>query len=78
MNKFYRVVAERAHLGRSNTATITFYYKANSAISAMKKIKYQKGVKRSKLPLEVREVSEEEYRKNIQTSAYERYGVSSP
>lgn len=78
MSKFYRVVAERAHLGRGNTATITFYYKANNAISAINKVKKQKGIKRSRLPLEVKEVDEEEYNQNIKVSAYIRNGVRSP
>lgn len=78
MSKFYRVVAERAHIGRGNTATITFYYKTNSAISAMNKAKRQRGTKRSKIPLEIKEVSEEEYNQNIGVSAYVRSGVRSP
>lgn len=78
MNKFYKVVAERAHLGRGNTSPITFYFKAENAFHALQKTKHQKGIKRSHIPLLVEEVSEEEYRQNIKISAYVRSGVRSP
>lgn len=74
-NKYYKVIAERAHLGRGNTAPITFYYKAANAFEAMEKSKSQGGIKRTRLPLNVSEVSEEEYKANIGVSAYVRAGV---
>ena len=52
-NKYYKVVAERAHLGRGNTNTIAFYYKAENALDAMNKVKHQGGIKRSRVPLRV-------------------------
>lgn len=74
-NKYYKVVAERAHLGRGNTAPITFYYRAANAFEAMNKVKHQGGIKRSRVPLRVQEVSQEEYENNIKVSAYVRAGV---
>lgn len=74
-NKYYKVVAERAHLGRGNTNTIAFYYKADNALDAMNKVKHQGGIKRSRVPLRVQEVSQEEYENNIKVSAYIRAGV---
>lgn len=73
--KYYKVICERAHVGRNVTAYITFYYKAKSAIEAINKAKRQRGTKRSKLPLACQEVSKEEYESNIKTSAYVRAGV---
>lgn len=78
MSKYYKVVAERAHLGRGVTSPITFYYKADNAFHALQKTKRQRGIKRSHIPLLVEEVDEEEYNKNIKVSAYVRSGVRSP
>lgn len=77
MMKYYKVVCERAHVGRGRTAYITFYYEAENAPHAMNKAKLQRGTKRSKLPISCAEVSKEEYLDNISTSAYVRAGVRS-
>jgi hypothetical protein len=73
--KYYKVLCERAHVGKGRTAYITFYYEAENALHAMNKAKCQRGTKRSKLPLGCSEVSKEEYLANISTSAYVRAGV---
>lgn len=73
--KYYKVICERAHVGKGRTAYITFYYKVNNVIEAINKAKRQRGTKRNKLPLACQEVSKEEYESNIKTSAYVRAGV---
>lgn len=73
--KYYKVLCERAHVGKGRTAYITFYYEAENALHATNKAKRQRGTKRSKLPLTCQEVTKEEYLENISTSAYVRAGV---
>lgn len=73
--KYYKVLCERAHVGKGRTAYITFYYEAENALHATNKAKRQRGTKRSKLPLACQEVTKEEYMENISTSAYVRAGV---
>ena len=46
-----------------------------NALEAMNKVKHQGGIKRSRVPLRVQEVSQEEYENNIKVSAYVRAGV---
>lgn len=73
--KYYKVICERAHVGKGVTAYITFYYRANNVIEAINKAKRQRGTKRRKLPIACQEVSKEEYENNIKTSAYVRAGA---
>lgn len=73
--KYYKVMCERAHIGKGRSAYITFYYESGNAIQAIDKAKRQRGTKHTRLPPLCVEVTEEEYKKNIGVSAYVRAGV---
>ena len=70
--KFYRVVCKRGHCGNRHFNPITFYFQAPNAMAAMDMGRKMPGVKHSQLPLSCVEVSCEEYKLNIRTSAYHK------
>lgn len=73
--KFYKVTCLRGHMGTNYlNCYITFYYKCDNAIIAMKRAQKQPGVKHSRLPISCIEITYEEFLKNRKVSAYVRFG----
>lgn len=71
--KHYAVTCVRGHQGNGNNDnTITFYFKATDSYDAMRRGQSMPGVKHSRLPLSVREITEEQYIQNRKVSAYAR------
>lgn len=69
--KYYRVLCQRGHVGTKRSSTITFFFEAENALSAMEKGRNMPGVKHGKLPLECKEITAAEYMRNLQRNAYE-------
>lgn len=73
--KFYKVVVYRGHMGYEHPdTTITFYERANNILEAISKAQKHGGVKHSKPPLSVEEISYQEFQANKNTNAYEKAG----
>ena len=70
--KYYKVTAERAHLGAGNETDILFYFIATNAYDALCKAKKMPGIKHHRLPLHVEEISENEYANGRKHSGYHR------
>ena len=69
--KFYKVLCPRGHVGTKRYATITFYFAAQDAWTAMERGRKMGGVKHSRMPLSCVEISQEEYEQNRCRNAYE-------
>lgn len=69
--KFYKVLCPRGHVGTKRYATITFYFAAQDAWTAMERGRKMGGVKHSRMPLSCVEISQEEYEQNRRRNAYE-------
>lgn len=69
--KFYKVLCPRGHVGTKRYATITFYFAAQDAWTAMERGRKMGGVKHSWMPLSCVEISQEEYEQNRRRNAYE-------
>lgn len=69
--KFYKVLCPRGHVGTKRYATITFYFAAQDAWTAMERGRKMGGVKHSRMPLSCVEISREEYEQNRYRNAYE-------
>lgn len=69
--KFYKVLCPRGHVGTKRYATITFYFAAQDAWTAMERGRKMGGVKHSRMPLSCVEISQEEYEQNRYRNAYE-------
>ena len=69
--KFYKVLCPRGHVGTKRYATITFYFAAQDAWTAMERGRRMGGVKHSRMPLSCVEISQEEYEQNRYRNAYE-------
>ncbi len=69
--KFYKVLCPRGHVGTKRYATITFYFAAQDAWTAMERGRKMGGVKHSRMPLSCVEITQEEYEQNRRRNAYE-------
>ena len=69
--KFYKVLCPRGHVGTKRYATITFYFAAQDAWTAMERGRKMGGVKHSRMPLSCMEITQEEYEQNRRRNAYE-------
>ena len=69
--KFYKVLCPRGHVGTKRYATITFYFAAQDAWTAMERGRKMGGVKHYHMPLSCVEISQEEYEQNRYRNAYE-------
>lgn len=69
--KFYKVLCPRGHVGTKRYATITFYFAAQNAWTAMERGRKMGGVKHSRMPLSCVEITQEEYEQNRRRNAYE-------
>jgi hypothetical protein len=68
--RYYKVICPRGHVGTKRYATITFYFAAENALSAMDKGKRMGGIKHSRMPLSCQEITVDEYRANLTRNAY--------
>lgn len=67
---YYLVTMPRGHVGIGYEATIQFNIAAQNALKAMKIAQKMGGVKHSKIPLSVKQITEEEFLINKKTNAY--------
>lgn len=68
--RYYLVTMPRGHVGIKYDASIQFNIAAPNAIKAMDIAKRMGGVKHSKTPMKVLEISESEYKANRKQNAY--------
>lgn len=68
--KYYRVTGERGHCGTKKSCELTFYIKAENLIEAMDKAKEMPAIKHSRMPLNVVEISKEDYWAHAKRNAY--------
>lgn len=73
-NKYFKVIVERGHCGSGNGFESAFYFATETAFQAMQKARSMPSVKHHKLPLSVKEITEEEYAEHRQTSSYHTEG----
>lgn len=75
MNKYYKVVVTRGHMGKGyNHATMTFYECAKNMMEAMDKARQHGGVKHNRIPMNAMEITKEEFDANFGSNAYDRAG----
>lgn len=72
--KFFKVQAERGHIGAGGEVDITFYFEADNAYDAMCQARKMPGVKHHKMPNKIEEITEEEYLEGRKQSAYHKEG----
>lgn len=70
--KFYLVSCVRGHCGRGNSSIISFAFMAENCVDAMDMAKSMPSVKHSRMCLNAREITEEDYWAYRSVSAYER------
>lgn len=69
--KYYAVTCIKGHQGVGNDdRTITFYFRTKDSYDAMQKGRKMPGVKHSRLPLSVKEISKNQYLDGRKVSAY--------
>lgn len=70
--RYYKAIMPRGHVGIGHSADITFYFKAKDIISAMNQAKKMGGVKHTKMPLNMKQITEQEYLEGRKENAYVR------
>lgn len=70
--KYYKVTVERGHLGAHKDLETTFYFFADNAYDAICMAKRMPGVKHHKMPINAKEITEEEYNEGRKISAYHK------
>lgn len=68
--KYYKVIVTLGHLGKCHGVETTIYVEATSMMKAVKVAQKLPGVKHSKMPSKAVEITEEEYRKGIESQNY--------
>lgn len=73
MARFFMVVCERGHMGCGKSNYIKFAFQAPTLLDAMNMARKMPSVKHTKLCVNAREISYEEYKEYRTINAYERY-----
>lgn len=68
--KYYKALMQMGHMGTGKHLPVNIYVKANDLLSAMKKAKAIPAIKHGKLPLEMKEISYQEYLDGLQKGEY--------
>lgn len=74
--KFFKVTCHRGHAGTGHSTEITFAIAAANLLEAMDRAKAMPSVKHSRLIINGREITEEEYTEFRKVSAYERFNFN--
>ena len=71
--KYYAITCIRGHQGaRNDNALITFYVEATDIIAAAKVAQRMGGIKHTKMPVNCKQITKEEYEFRRKENAYRR------
>jgi len=71
--KFYMVMCHRGHCGTGHSTEIKFAFRAKNLLEAMDKAKQMPSVKHSRPIISGKEITEQEYLKIREVSAYAKF-----
>ena len=71
--RYFSVVCHRGHCGTGHSTEIKFAIKAQNLIEAMDKARKMPSVKHTRLIISGKEITQEEYTKFREVSAYKRF-----
>lgn len=70
--KYYSVLCPSGHVGSGKSKELLFYIRANDAYCAMKQAMRMPAIKHSRIAINVKEVTEQEYMINLTRNAYHK------
>lgn len=72
MKRYFLVTCHRGHCGNGHSSTITFAFEASNLIEAMDMGKKMPSVKHTRMIINGKEISFEEYKEYREVNAYQR------
>lgn len=72
MKRYFLVTCHRGHCGNGHSSTITFAFEASNLIEAMDMGKKMPSVKHTRMIINGKEISLEEYKEYREINAYQR------
>lgn len=72
MKRYFLVTCHRGHCGNGHSSTITFAFEASNLIEAMDMGKRMPSVKHTRMIINGKEISLEEYKEYREINAYQR------